>query len=166
MSWLPTAGDGTTHDVLSLAGPVYERYRDLHEHLWRQGGIDPAILELCRLRMAQLIGSTGELSVRHDVADVPADQLDQLRQWPTSPAFGARERAALGFAEKYVIDAHSITDDDCAELNRHFSPPELTTFTTGLAVFEAMARFRVALDCAVEASPDTPVATDAASPIA
>ena len=165
MTWLPIDGAGTTDDVFALAPDIYEHYRELNQRLWRDGQLDPAVLELCRLRMAQLIGSTAELDVRHDVAaEIAQAQLENLRQWPTSPAFGPRERAALAFAEKYVIDAHSITDEDCAELNLHFTPAELTTLTTGLAMFDAMARFRVALGCAAPPPGPSPTTADAPLP--
>ena len=51
----------------------------------------------------------------------------------------------LAFTEQYVLDAHGVTDELCAELNTHLPPPELAALTTAIATFEALARSRAAL---------------------
>ncbi len=86
-------------------------------------GLDPGLLELCAARIEQIIG--GEPS-----AASPQDD---------------RESVVLAFTEQYVLDAHGVTDELCAELNAHLSPPELAALTTAIATFEALARSRAAL---------------------
>ena len=56
-----------------------------------------------------------------------------------------RERVVLAFTEQYVLDAHGVTDELCAEMNAWLSPPELAALTTAIATFEALARSRAAL---------------------
>ena len=86
-------------------------------------GLDPGLLELCAARIDQMIGGGA-------LAASPQDD---------------RERIVLAFTEQYVLDAHGVTDELCAELNTHLSPPELAALTTAIATFEALARSRVAL---------------------
>ncbi len=86
-------------------------------------GVDASLLELCAARVEQMIG--GEALAR-----TPADD---------------REKVVLAFTEQYVLDAHGVTDELCAELNTHLSPPELTALTTAIATFEALARSRAVL---------------------
>src|SRR5438093_917504 len=43
-------------DVLAVVPEVHERYRELVAELWAPDRIDPRLLELCRIRLAQLLG--------------------------------------------------------------------------------------------------------------
>ena len=88
-------------------------------------GLDPELLELCAARIQLMIGDEATTSIR--------------------PPRDGRERVVLAFAEQYVLDAHGVTDELCAELNTHLSPPELAALTTAIATFEALARSRAAL---------------------
>ena len=88
-------------------------------------GLDSGLLELCVARIEQMVG--GEPS-----ASGPMPQDD-------------KESVVLAFTEQYVLDAHGVTDELCAELNTHLSPPELAALTTAIATFEALARARAVL---------------------
>ena len=86
-------------------------------------GLDSELLELCAARVEQMI--EGEASAASSQDD--------------------REKVVLAFTEQYVLDAHGVTDELCAELNAHLSPPELAALTTAIATFEALARTRAVL---------------------
>lgn len=151
MTWLAVGakGDDAFSAVFGLTPSVHQRYLDLERGIWDDGRVSPVLLELCRLRIAHLVGDAGGLDQRtSNAADAGLDdaKIAEIARWPTSPRFDAAERACLSFAESYVIDAHSVTDEQCAELNRHLSAAELAALTTAIAVFDAMSRFRVALD--------------------
>ena len=120
--------------------------------IW-EGAMSAATLEMCRVRMAMLLGSQEDAAFRSpqavgggapETAELETKLL-ALSEWPTSPLFTEADRAALDFCEKYVIDPYAITDEDCVEINRWFSEPELTNLTFALAVFESFIRSRVAL---------------------
>jgi alkylhydroperoxidase family enzyme len=149
-TWLPTEADGETalDRVFGLTPAAYDAYRDLDRALWDPALVSPALLELCRLRIAELVGCDAELPVRHDqaaAAGLTTEKIDDLRQWPTSAHYTDTDRAVLNFAEKFVIDASSVDDDDCTVLRAHLSDPEIAALTTAVALFDAMARFQVAL---------------------
>ena len=91
-------------------------------------GLDPGLLELCRARIEQMIGGGA-------LAASPRDD---------------REKVVLAFTEQYVLDAHGVTDELCAELNAHLSAPELAALTTAIATFEALARSRAVLKGVME----------------
>lgn len=91
-------------------------------------GLDPGLLELCATRIEQMIG--GEPS--------------------SAPPQDDRESVVLAFTEQYVLDAHGVTDELCAELNAHLSAPELAALTTAIATFEALARSRAVLKGVME----------------
>ena len=150
MTWLreKVAGDSSLDEVYGLTPKVQEHFRELERDVWGSG-VDPALLELARLRIATLVGCGPELAHRTPAArraGLAEDKIAELAQWPTSPRFTARERMVLAFCESYVIDAHSVTDALCARLNEQYSPRELSALTVAVAMFDAMARFRTALD--------------------
>lgn len=149
MTWLDKTADGEGLDaVYGLVPEAYARHQELLAHIWQPGLIDPVVLELCRLRIAQIVRCDRELAARTPAAvsaGLDEDKIAQLPQWPRSPLFSDAERAALAFAEMYVVEPGSVTDAQCAEVTAHFTPPETAVLTTAIAVFDAMARFQVAL---------------------
>ena len=103
-----------------VAQPLEELVQALHTV-----GLDPTLLELCKARIEQMINGEASGSAR-----APSDE---------------REKTVLAFTEQYVLDAHGVTDELCAELNAHLSPPELAALTTAIATYEALARSQAAL---------------------
>lgn len=166
MSWLPETAPGRTplDRIFGLRPELYERYREFAGRLWWSGAIDPVLLELCRLRIAQLHGCPAETALRYAAArtaGLDEAKIAALAQWSSHPAYSPRERACLGFAEQFVADPHAISDADAAAVTAHLTPPEMIAFTEALAVFDGFTRFRVLLDVDVpppgtvaEPSPD------------
>jgi alkylhydroperoxidase family enzyme len=105
---------------------------DLVARLWRAN--DPVLLDLCRLRLGQLVGR--DLPPRA----APPEKVAALRRWPDAPEFDDAERALLDFCEHYAIDAGSVTDAMAARLHQHFDEPTLAALTTGIAVHDALVR--------------------------
>jgi alkylhydroperoxidase family enzyme len=148
-TWLPldAAADDTDaasplDRVFGLLPGAYAAYRDLDAALSTGGAVDPALVALCRLRIEQLVGAEPE-----DVADdgLSHEMRAAIRSWPTSALYTETDRAALNFTEKYVMDASSVDDADCAALRAHLSDPEVTALVIAVAMGDAIARFRVAL---------------------
>jgi len=132
-------------DVDRLFAPLpkaHQNYRDLDAQIW-DGRVDPALLEVCRVRIAHLHRCESELA-RH-CADI-GDKRDAIAQWPSSPLFTAVERALLRFTEQYVIDAQGVTDADAAGVTSVLSGPEIAAFTIAIGTFDATCRFILALD--------------------
>ena len=71
MTWLAKQAEGDTplDTVYGLLPEAYARHQALVEHIWRPGLVDPVVLELCRLRIAQL-----QQSARGDSRLVPLTQ--------------------------------------------------------------------------------------------
>lgn len=108
--------------------------------MWSHPETDGRVLDLCRLRMASLLGMTPQ-----PPKVAPADDVAELAQWPTSPRFDERDRAALAFAEQWLIDASGVTDADAARVREHYSDPQVAAFTMGIAVCEALLRTELVL---------------------
>jgi len=124
-TWLPVGPDPAEPvDVFALLPAGEEQLRHLLRSVWN-ADVDRATLERCRDRIDALITGT---------ARPPA------RDRPTTA-----QRAAADFAEQFVLDPHGCTDEQMHALQDHFTPPQLATLTTAIAVFDALARVRAVL---------------------
>lgn len=134
MTWLASSapGDTTLDRTFGLLPEAYAAYRELEAQLW-DAGLDRAMLERVQARIATMVGD--------------AEGADPVRaaEAAHAAALGAADRAALAFAEQYVLDAHGVTDACCAAVVDAFGEPGAAALTMAVAVFEATSRFRVAL---------------------
>ncbi len=140
-----SADPGHGFDEILADVPGAAELQMLLDEIWR-GALDPVTVELCRLRIAQLLASPNDVMRRSPEADIDEELVAALARWSTDPAFDARRRAALRFTEAYVVDARSITDDDRRVVLDALSEPEAVALTTALATFEALTRTRLALE--------------------
>ncbi len=115
---------------------ILEALDAVHERAWAT--VDTRRLELCRLRVAGLLGVETEA----DATLVSPDLLEALPQWPTSPRFDAVDRACLAFSEQWVIDVASIPDGCAAAVVEHLGPEGALNFTHALLVVEQRLRLR------------------------
>jgi len=162
VTWLPERASGATplDRVFGLRPEAYARFREMYAGLWDAAVIDPAVVELCRLRIATILGCDAERAIRYTdatEAGLTEDRITALPRWPNDPAFTTAERSAIEFAEQYVIDPHGLTDDHFAALHREFDEPALATLTLAVAMFDALTRMRLALDVEPIADDPTPV---------
>ena len=144
----------TFEAVFSTRPDLYEPWRDFVGAFWAPGVVDPVALELCRLRVAQLLGSKSA-AAEHQRPAVDAglrdEQIERLSEWPTADCYTDAQRAALTFAEQFVIDPHGVDDAMREALQQQFTFPEVVAITEALAVFDGFTRFRLML------CDDTPV---------
>jgi hypothetical protein len=146
MTWLPveTAVLPERDAVLGLKPDVYEALRETLTVAWQI--TDSGLLDLCGLRLAQMVGARAEIATGDERL------LVELEDWRSSSAFSERERAALSYAEQYSVDHSRITDQQKEEIAHHLSPPAVVNFVWALHMNDAYARVLSLLDIA----PDPP----------
>jgi alkylhydroperoxidase family enzyme len=143
VSWLtnePTDRAG----VLSLRPELAEAHERLHAAIW-DSPIPSSTLELCRLRMAELLQCAPALAERSPRVQIAKERIEHLAQWPTNPMYSNDERTCLEFAELFVIDQHAITDGQADAVRRALGEPGFVAFTTALAIWENQHRLDNAL---------------------
>ena len=116
----------------------------LNERVWHVS--DSGLLELVRLRMAQLIGNPAALRVRSPCADVdavPESKVLALPDYPSSPLFSAAERDTVAFAEQFVIDVGGTTAAVRAELVGHFGADGARELVSAIYVVEFTQRLQM-----------------------
>jgi alkylhydroperoxidase family enzyme len=143
---------GSFDEVLGIRPDLAAPYREFLGLFWARSLIDPVALDLCRLRVAQLLGCEAELGVRTRPAverGLSEEQVRRLSRWPDAGCFTMAQRAALAFAEQFVLDPHGVTDELRDDVRDHFAEPGLVALVEALALFDGFTRFRLAL-CAAE----------------
>ena len=71
--------------LYGLLPEAYARHQALVDNIWKPGLIDPVVLELCRLRVAQIVRSPRDLVSRTPAAaaaGLDEDKISRLAQWP------------------------------------------------------------------------------------
>lgn len=143
MSWLLDR-PAERAEILGLRPELAAAHARLIDALW-DGPVPAQTLELCRLRMAQLLAAGAALVERSPQAPLSPDRVGALARWSTDPAYTDDERACLAFTELFVVAHHDITDDQAAAVRQAHGDAGLVTLTTALAVWENQHRFDIAL---------------------
>jgi alkylhydroperoxidase family enzyme len=157
MSWLPLPAASADRDpferVFALRANLFEAYRDFAGLFWARRLLDPVVLELCRLRVAQMLGAHHPQSVRTPQAQqagLKEARIAALSDWWNSSDFSPTERACLRFAEQFVLDPKGITDADAAAVTGALGDAGTVAFVEALAIFDGFSRFCCALDVGAE----------------
>jgi alkylhydroperoxidase family enzyme len=140
----PTALDR----VLAHRPEVAERFGDLDRAVRTGTPVDPVTVELCRLRIATVLGCRAELAERDTgavAAGLTEDLVAELPAYPTSDRFSPAQRIAVAVAEQYVIDPHGLTDAQFTELRERWGPDGVAGVILAVATFDARCRLRLGL---------------------
>jgi alkylhydroperoxidase family enzyme len=123
---------------------VSDELSGAHRAAWAAS--TPRLLELCRVRMAMLLGCAIEVNSRTPDSGVDDATLRSLAAWPTDPRFDDTDRACLAFAEHWLIDVASIDDATVAAVRDHLGDDGLLDFVSALLVVEQRIRLRLMWD--------------------
>jgi len=134
----------------------------LNEQVWRAA--DPVLLELVRVRVAQLIGNPAAARARCALAGGGVEaKLAALPDYPYSPLFSSAERDVVSLAEQFVIDVGGTTEDMRAELTGRFGADGARELVTAIYVVEFTQRLQLIAARLLDDVPVTLVASVDAS---
>ena len=131
--------------VLDGEPDIASHYAALDLAAWEV--VDPVVLELCRLRIAVLLGCEFEKHRRSQAAvsaGLDEAKIAELASWPTSARFGPRDRACLAFCEQFVIDVAGMSDGLAIAVAEQLGPQAFRDFVAALLVVEQRQRLRLA----------------------
>jgi AhpD family alkylhydroperoxidase len=98
------------------------------QQVFREGVLDHSIKELARVFIAKSLECgycAGQRSHLGAAAGLTEREFDEVIEFRDSTLLGAREKAALKWAEAIAWDADLADDQVWAELHEHFTEPEL-----------------------------------------
>ena len=117
---------------------VGEHFLALYRSFWSLESLPAETLELCRLRLAQLLRS--DIALKHQEVALTSKQRDELRRWPDSGVFSASQKACLELTEVHAMDARSISDEQADAVKAHYGEVGFVALVQALGVFDAMIR--------------------------
>jgi len=79
-----------------------------------------------------------------------ADQLENIWEYKTHPAFNDAERAALDFAAASSMVPNQVTDEIAAELRKHWSEGEIVEILGVIALFGYLNRWNDSMGTEIE----------------
>jgi AhpD family alkylhydroperoxidase len=112
-------------------------------------GLPERIFEACRMRVAQINGCPICLATRRTEgakAGVTEDFYTALSEYRTSPLFNARERLAIEYTEKFMLEHHSLDDEFFTRARALFTDEELMSLTIVIARHMAFGRLTTVMD--------------------
>jgi alkylhydroperoxidase family enzyme len=145
--WLPGPPEGeSTFDRVVNHRPRYAAaLRSVEVELWRQDVLDPVTLELCRLRIAQLLGCAPALEDRTPEAltgGLDETVVSVLSKWPEDDHFDPRLRTCLGYAEQVLLDAQGVSEGQAADVVAAIGEDGFLVLTYACGLFETTQRAR------------------------
>ncbi len=113
----------------------------------RQCGLDRRLIELVKMRASQINGCAYCLDMHSKELrrlGESEQRLYVLSAWHESPAFTARERAALAWTDALTLIAQTHAPDaDYAEVRRHFDDKELADLTILIGMINLWNRLAI-----------------------
>jgi alkylhydroperoxidase family enzyme len=119
---------------------------DIEAALWQQEVVSPVLLELCRLRIAQLLGCS--VALVHRTPQAVAAGLDEslvssLSHWPTDARFSGPERICLAYAEQLLMDAQGVSDEEADRVIDAVGQGGFLVLAYACGLFETTQRARL-----------------------
>jgi AhpD family alkylhydroperoxidase len=115
--------------------------------------LDPALLELVRVRASQLNGCAHCLEMHTKDARARGESDDRLHLvalWREAPCFDERERAALAWCEELtLLSERDVPDELFDSVRAVFSEEELCSLTLAIVEINGWNRFAVAFRASV-----------------
>jgi len=144
-------GDTTFVETFGNAPQLYEWYmNDYYGKVFHSGNIDKRIMELVRLRLANVHGcafcNRGDRIAALE-AGVALEQVEQLDDYEDGP-FSDKEKAALALADVMVLTNPKgmLTQKLYDRAREHFTDGQLMELGVNMAVLCGMAKFLFAYD--------------------
>ncbi len=155
MGWLASRDDSVTagdfESVLDLCPDLLERYRGFYGAIWDEGILPARLLELCRLRIAELTGCEAEGVIAHSESGLTILERSSLAQGDIPDSVTDLERSVLEVASKVPFEIHGVGDEEIAVLRQRLGDDGLVALMFALPLFDATCRLRLVFEVAPEA---------------
>ena len=132
---------------INLKSDVFQAMQELETHV-RRSKLEPALLDLVRMRASQMNGCAYCLDMHSKDARAGGEteqRLHCLPAWRETPFYSDRERAALAWTEALTDITHGHVPDEIFDgVRKHFSEEELGQLTLAIASINSWNRFAIA----------------------
>ena len=137
---------GQLHNLYKMllnSPPVARGWLNLLTAVRQQCKLPGRFRELVIVRIAILNGADYEYDSHVPIAlkeGITQEQVEGLRDWQSSKAFDAKDRAVLAYTDSMTKDVH-VPEEVYEPLKPHFDARELTELTATIAAYNLVSRF-------------------------
>ncbi len=133
-------------DYRQFAPDVYAAMAHLQAAV-NKSGLEPALLELVKLRASQINGCAYCIDMHFKdacAAGETAQRLYLLDAWRETPLYSERERAALAWTESVtLIHEDGAPDEVYEQARKHFSEQQLASLTLAIIAINGWNRLSI-----------------------
>jgi alkylhydroperoxidase family enzyme len=144
---------GHIHRTVANAPNLLRRFVDLANELRHGTQLDPKLRELALMTVGRLTGADYEFTHHWNMSlavGVKRDQLEQLANFETSPAFDDKERGVIRYAVEATRDV-KVSDSTFNALRGFLDNRRVMELVMNVAFYNSVAR--VIVPCGVELEP-------------
>jgi AhpD family alkylhydroperoxidase len=138
----------TRLDAAKTVPAAYRAMRDLEMYVRQSSNLEPALLELVRMRASQLNGCAFCLDMHSKDARAAGEseqRLYTLDAWRETPFFSDRERAALAWTEAVtLVHQGHVSDEVYTQARERFTEEELVNLTMAVVAINGWNRWAIA----------------------
>lgn len=147
MSWLEQSSPASSplEAYFGWRPELMEQFKAFYGTLWDEALIEPALLEMARLRIAQIHGCNAELALRQTNCGFSDEKFEALSHWRNSDLFDDRERALLSYAEQIPYAHTAISDEDAAKVVEAIGEADYVAFSVAVGMFDAICRVKMVM---------------------
>lgn len=133
-------------EIHKVAAPAYRAIAGLEAYV-RSSGLEPALLELVRLRASQINGCAYCIDMHTKdarAANESEQRLYALTAWRETPFFTDRERAALEWTESLtLISTNHVPDELYERVSKHFTEAEMVNLSLAVIAINGWNRLAI-----------------------
>ena len=136
MSWIQPGADRSA--LLNTLPGIGDRYAALEESFFHLPQLPAEVVELCRLRIAQMHDAQEDLN--HERVALAASKRSDIANWHRSDLFSEAERACIELTEMHVMDTRTISDAQADAVKAHFGDAGLVALIEAIGVLDGNIR--------------------------
>jgi AhpD family alkylhydroperoxidase len=140
---IPDGPDAEGRRVFALRPEMVGTVNDMIDAVYHRSILPASERELARMRVAQLNDCSACSTARAQSvidAGVTEDTYGHVDEWQTWPEYTDRQRLAIEYAERYVIDHQGIDDELFDRLRARFADDEILDLSLCLAIWLGLGR--------------------------
>jgi len=127
--------------------PEGMRFVNQLDHYSQHCGLEPALLDLIKLRASQINGCPYCIDMHSKDARTGGEseqRLYNLSIWRETPYYSERERAALALTEAVTLIAdRRVSDEVYLQASQQFTPEELVKLMIAITIINTWNRFAI-----------------------
>jgi AhpD family alkylhydroperoxidase len=131
----------------SISPDAIKAMRGLEHYVSQSSGLEPALLELIKVRASQINGCAYCIDMHTKDARAAGEteqRLYGLNAWRETPFYSERERAALEWTETITLIAGDHAPDDVfVRVRQYFSEKELVDLTLAIVAINGWNRLAI-----------------------